>query len=139
MSAVRAVILCALVVTGCAPTSPPATFTEVYAAMFPLHTPGQCNYCHNRPPNDLSNGMLDTGDTRAAAYAALVGPRSTSAMCGGDGYALVVPGSPETSLLYLKVAGSPPCGDPMPQGGSALPEAQVEMIRSWIAAGAHDD
>ncbi len=124
---------------GCGTAAdPPATFTQIYAVMFPLGTPGQCNYCHDRPPNNLSNGMLDMGSTRAAAYAALVGPSSTSALCGTRGR-LVVPGSPSTSLLYLKLLAAPPCGDRMPQGGSALSATQVEMVRSWIAAGAPND
>lgn len=125
--------------SGCGPSVPPATFTQIYAAMFPVETRGQCNYCHIRPPNDLSDGKLSTGDTKEAAWTALVGPDSVSAKCGSLGYKIVVPGSPEKSLLYLKVNPSPLCGDRMPQGGSPLTDAQLEMVRSWIAAGAKND
>ena len=124
---------------GCGPATPPATFTQVYDAMFPLGTPGQCNYCHNRPPNDLSNGKLDMGETRAAAYSSLVGKPSVSAKCAAMGDGLVVAGSPTKSLLYLKLEPSPACGDRMPQGATPLTAAQLELVRSWISAGAKDD
>jgi hypothetical protein len=52
---------------------------------------------------------------------------------------LVMPGKPESSLFYLKLTGTPPCGVRMPNGGNAFTEAQLEMVRSWISAGAHDD
>ena len=52
---------------------------------------------------------------------------------------LVVPGHPEQSLFYTKLTATPPCGARMPFGGGALPDAQIEMVRSWIAAGALDD
>jgi hypothetical protein len=124
---------------GCTAGPPPATFTEIYAAVFPLGTPAQCDYCHDRPPNNLSNGMLDMGHDRATAYAALLGVASTSAHCGGHGAQLVVPGHPESSLLYQKLSAAPPCGDRMPQGATPLTDAQLEMVRSWIAAGALDN
>jgi hypothetical protein len=107
--------------------------------MFPLGTKGQCNYCHNRPPNDLSDGKLDMGETQDVAWAALVGPSSVSAKCGGTGDKLVVPGAPASSLLYLKLQATVPCGDRMPQGGTPLTAAQLELVRSWIAAGAKND
>jgi hypothetical protein len=114
----------------------PATFTEIYPLIFPITTRAQCSFCHGLPPNATSNGRLSTGMDRAAAYAALVGPVSTSAKCGGPSY--VVPGQPEQSLLLSKLMGAT-CGDRMPLGGDPLPAAQLEMIRSWIAAGAKDD
>ena len=120
------------------PSGAPGTFTEIYAELFPAGTTAQCNYCHDRPPNDISNGKLNMGHTRADAYAALVGPSSASAKCGG-GRSLVVPGDPSGSLLYQKLGTAPPCGDRMPQGGSPLTDAQLEMVRSWIAAGAKND
>jgi hypothetical protein len=123
---------------GCG-TPAPATFTDIYAVMFPLGTHGQCNYCHSVPANEISNGRLGMGETRAEAYAALVGRGSMSARCGGGGARLVVPGDPNASLLYLKLSAAPACGDRMPQGASPLTAAQVEMVRSWIAAGAPND
>jgi hypothetical protein len=53
------------------------------------------------------------------------------------GKTLVVAGHPEMSLLFLKLSPNPPCGSRMPLGGTAFTDAQLEMIRSWIAAGAN--
>ena len=131
-----------LLLLGCGPPvvkTPPATFTQIYAALFPVGTKGQCNYCHNRPPNDISYGKLDLGETQAAAYAALVGPDSVSAKCGGVGKKLVAPGEADSSLFLQKFAAMPSCGDRMPQGGTALTATQLEMVRSWIAHGAPND
>ena len=113
----------------------PATFTQVYADIFPLGTQAQCNYCHDRPANEISNGMLDMGHTQADVYAAIVGTSSMSAKCGAP-HTLVVPGDSSTSLLFLKLQATPPCGDRMPQGGSPLSAASLEMVHSWIDAGA---
>lgn len=113
-----------------------ATFTAIYPLMFPRSTKGQCNLCHSLPPNQKSNGKLSVGADRAAAYAALVGTTSTSLDCSGKAY--LVPGKPDESLLLTKLA-SPSCGDRMPLGGEPLPEDQLRMIRSWIAAGAQDN
>jgi hypothetical protein len=43
----------------------------------------------------------------------------------------VIPGSPEKSMLYQKIA-----TDEMPQGGDKLSAEQKAFIRGWIAAGA---
>ena len=142
MHAVKWLFFSGLLLVGCgAPMmkAPPATFTQIYTAMFPLGTKGQCNYCHNRPANDISNGKLNLGETQAAAYAALVGPDSVSAKCGGAGKKLVAPGDPDASLFLQKFQTAPPCGDRMPQGATPLTDVQLEMVRSWIAAGAQDD
>ena len=117
--------------------TPATKFSEIYPLIFPLETKGQCSFCHSLPPNDNSNGKLSTGMDQAAAHAALVGVMSASSMCGGK--PLVVPGSPETSLFFQKITGTPPCGAHMPLGGSSLTAAQVEMIHSWIAGGAKND
>ena len=79
--------------------------------------------------------MLDMGHAQADVYAAIVGTPSMSAKCGAPD-TLVVPGDSSTSLLFLKLQATPPCGDRMPQGGSPLSAASLEMVRSWIDAGA---
>ena len=119
------------------PSGPPGTFTQIYAEIFPLGTKAQCNYCHDRPANEISNGKLDMSHAKADAYTSIVGPSSMSAKCGGR--KLVVPGDPSTSLFYLKMGATPPCGDRMPQGSTPLTDVQLEMVRSWIAAGAKND
>src|SRR5690348_17086449 len=71
-------------------SGPPATFTQIYSELFPLGTLAQCNYCHDRPANEVSNGMLNMGHAQADTYAAIMGTASMSAKCGGT-YTLVVP------------------------------------------------
>jgi len=135
--------LAALGVAACSSTSndPPAAakFSDIYAQIFPAMTPAKCNFCHSQPASQVSNGKLHTGAEGdiESAYAALVGQTSSSKDCSGK--ALVVPGKPEESLFYTKLTASPPCGARMPFGGGALPDTQIEMVRSWIAAGAKDD
>lgn len=132
-------LIAALAIACGSGSSPPAetgTWSAIYPAIFPQTTKAQCSFCHGLPPNEKSNGKLSVGTDHASAYAALVGPSSVSLKCSGRPF--VVPGSPDESLLLLKVT-TPPCGDHMPLGGSPLTGEQVEMIRSWIAAGAKDD
>jgi hypothetical protein len=117
--------------------APGATFSALYAMMFPMETNARCNACHANPANDIGNGKLSMGMDKAAAYAALVGKTSASSRCMNQ--PLVVPGKPESSLFYLKLTATPPCGVRMPNGGNPFSEAQLEMVRSWISAGAHDD
>ena len=115
-------------------TGPSATFSDIYAMMFPETTNARCNFCHSMLPTDSGNGKLHMGSDQASAYGALVGKTSVSARCMGK--SLVVPGHPETSLFLQKLSPTPPCGNRMPLGGTAFTDAQLEIIRSWIAAGA---
>lgn len=72
-----------------------------------------------------------------------VTPLANAWECGapassGDLVPYVVPGDPDGSYLYRKIAGGPYCGspsDPMPPTG-ALPAATIETIRLWIEGGA---
>lgn len=117
--------------------APAAKFSEIYAMMFPMATNARCDACHSMPANDIANGNLEMGKTPASAYMALVGQTSKSSRCMSK--TLVVPGQPEMSLLYQKLSAAPPCGSRMPLGGTGFSDAQLEMIRSWIAAGAKND
>jgi hypothetical protein len=117
--------------------APAATFSAVYAMMFPMETNARCNACHANPANDVGNGKLQMGMDKASAYKALVGVASASSRCMNK--ILVAPGQPDSSLFYLKLTATPPCGVRMPNGGNAFTSDQLEMVRSWIAAGAHDD
>jgi hypothetical protein len=118
--------------------APAAKFSEIYAMMFPMATNARCDACHSMPANDIANGNLEMGTTQMSAYMALVGQTSKSSRCMSK--TLVVPGQPEMSLLYQKLSSAtPPCGSRMPLGGTAFSDAQLEMIRSWIAAGAKND
>jgi hypothetical protein len=54
----------------------------------------------------------------------------SSALCSG--WSLVVPGSPEKSFLYQKLASTmPACGEAMPIGGQ-LSQAEVQCVGDWI-------
>ena len=117
--------------------APPGTFSEIYDTLFPPTTPARCDFCHSMPASDVSNGNLSTGTDRAAAYAALVDQKSTSSRCAGK--PLVVPFHSEQSLLLDKLMAKPSCGDRMPLGGMQLSDAELEVVRSWIDAGAMND
>ena len=75
------------------------------------------------------------GMTAASAYMAVTTGRGG---CALTSTALVTPGMPDASLLYLKVSGST-CGTRMPLGRPALSAAEQQTISAWIAAGALDD
>ena len=72
---------------------------------------------------------LSTADD---SFNELVGVAST---CGSA--VRVVPGNPGASYLLDKLgAGAAPCGDVMPLGFAALSDADIDLIRNWIQAGA---
>jgi hypothetical protein len=116
---------------------PAATFTEVYEMMFPMTTNARCNACHANPANDIANGKLQMGMDKVSAYTALMGQTSMSSRCMNR--PLLVPYQPDMSLFFQKLSATPPCGTRMPNGGNAFSSEQLEMVRSWIMAGAKDD
>ncbi len=120
-----------------ADNGPPGTFGEIYATVLSKTTDSRCNFCHSMPASQVSNGMFHTGMDQAETYAALLDKTSMSSACAGRD--MVIPGDPANSLLVLKIAGEPPCGNRMPLGGKVLSAAQIHMIESWVAAGANDD
>jgi len=123
---------------GAAGNSPPAAkWSEIYAMLFPMPTNPRCNACHAMPANDVANGNLFVGADKDSAYMALVGKASMSSRCMSK--VLVVPFKPDESLMLEKLSENPPCGSRMPLGGTPFTEAQLEMVRGWIAAGAKND
>ena len=48
----------------------------------------------------------------------------------------VNPGNPDQSYLVQKIQGNAAVGGRMPLGQAALPQDRIDLIRSWIAAGA---
>ena len=80
---------------------------------------------------------------KETSYRALVNVPASGRLCADAGADLVVPGQPESSLLYRKVEHPVPsglCGDPMP-GGAAEPlgARDIQQIQQWIAQGALDN
>lgn len=67
------------------------------------------------------------------AWAELLSRRARAGVCAGR--PLVVPGDPDASAFFARVAGFT-CGGRMPLGSIALPPAAVDAIRAWIAQGA---
>ena len=74
---------------------------------------------------------LDT----ASSYAALVGMASSQ----DAGLQRVNPGSPDISYLIQKLEGTAATGGQMPLNGTALNQADIDVIRQWITDGATDD
>lgn len=115
-----------------------ATFSAIYAEIMVAKGCTGSPLCHAGPGGGL------TLSQRAAAYTGLVdvaamGVTLTPPHCRDSGLKRVVPGAPEQSLLFLKVSGSPPCGQAMPPNPPLLDPADVQRIRDWIMAGAPND
>ena len=56
-----------------------------------------------------------------------------AASIGCTGERMVIPGDPERSQLYVKIAqASPECGRRMPQGAPALSASQLACVAAWI-------
>jgi hypothetical protein len=98
-----------------------------------------CVRCHD-PAHPIvieTQTFVEMPLVASQSYAALVGVAAHET-CGGT---RVVPGDPDHSYLYRKVADATPCdGVRMPAGGMLRPqplrEAQIATIHDWIANGA---
>lgn len=115
-----------------APATPPATtpppagqslFQQVQSTVL---TPN-CNGCHVGA-NAPAGLRLDA----ANSYAMLVNVASTQVPT----LLRVKPGDPDNSYLVQKLDGRAAVGGRMPLGRAALPQASIDLVRSWIAAGA---
>jgi predicted CxxxxCH...CXXCH cytochrome family protein len=114
------------------------TFSAIYRELF--CRVGCANiYCHG---SRGANAGLSF-ETVPLAYAGLVGvPASRDSLCADSGLLRVEPREPDRSLLWLKLGGHPPCGQPMPPPPEGYPAAsaeQLEQLRSWIDDGAQQD
>jgi hypothetical protein len=111
------------------------TFTQVYTTVIMA----RCLTCHIPGGIGVTSGMLDMS-TKAAAYTNLVNVAAAGTSCSGMG-TRIVPGMPDSSILYLKVSldDPTPCGGKMPLGGPALTEDQANLIEEWIDNGALND
>jgi hypothetical protein len=103
-------------------------------------------FCHGSGQGGLSM------DSQADAYANLVGAPAAGPMCGTSGKTRVQPSNPDASLLLEKMSSAmPSCGDTMPLGVRFEPDclspdasvcttqAELQLVRDWIAAGALND
>ncbi len=108
------------------PTGVPVTTsyaTDIQAMIFNVGCL-EPSACHGDAP---SGGLSLAGN----AYDRLVGVPSTI-----NGQPRVIPGDPDGSLLYQKLARTPPAdgGIPMPPGG-AIPADALALVRQWIEQG----
>jgi hypothetical protein len=108
------------------PPPPPdgrATFRAIQDTIF---TP-ICTQCHEgaTAPQGL---RLDA----ANSYAQLVNVASAEV----PSLLRVDPGDPDASYLVQKIDGRASVGARMPLGGPDLTQAQIDLVREWIAAGA---
>jgi hypothetical protein len=108
-----------------APVGPPVVsdFQEIQDTIF---TP-ICTNCHlgANAPQGL---RLDA----ANSYALLVNVASNEV----PGLMRVNPGNPDQSYLVQKLEGTNAVGGRMPLGGPFLTQDRIDLVRSWIAAGA---
>lgn len=125
-------ILLALVATGCGADLPmpgPGETPSWTAHVEPLMLE-RCLACHTFE-EAKAELVLEPGE----GYARMVGRRSVQA----PDLALVAPGDPERSYLWLKLDQRPVKGEGMPRtvvGAKRLPERELALVRSWIEAGA---
>lgn len=83
----------------------------------------KCFACHGEDPDELEGGlsMLTLDDI----------------MLGGDGYGdIVVPGSPEESVIMTAITWADPDLEMPPKENDRLTDKQVAIIEKWIAHGA---
>jgi len=97
-----------------APTGP-ISFAQDVLPLFEA----KCNMCHG----SLGGWSGETYD---------------SVVNSGVHKPVVVPGSPEASLLVQKMLGTHTVGSIMPPGGK-LPDAEIQIVIEWIRAGALDN
>lgn len=129
----RHLILLALALPACGDSgagdeagTPAATLTEIEADIFAK----SCTFAACHKGASPAGGLNLEGMTH---------DKLVDVMATGTAKPLVVPGDPDGSYLYEKLTATmPTAGDPMPPG-APLSEAKLEMVRSWIAAGAADD
>jgi len=97
---------------GGQPTPTNVTFTADVLPIFEQ----RCVMCHG------TSGGWDGSDYQEA-------------MTTGDHAPVVIPGNITSSVLAQKLIGTAPFGEIMPPGGK-LPDATIQIILDWIAAGA---
>jgi hypothetical protein len=110
------------------------TYAPTYAAVYDEVLAQSCAlaFCH------AGQGDYLQITSKGQGYQALVNAPARGPQCTLTGLKRVVPGHPETSLLYLKIT-NPPCGSKMPLSygdGGSLDPRQIDQIAQWIEAGA---
>jgi len=90
---------------------------------------GKCLTCHTGGGQGVQQSGFNIG-----SYAQL---RSGGQHSGTN---IVVEGQPCSSIIVLKIDTSPPFGRRMPYNGPPyLSTGDIQLVRDWIAEGAHDN
>lgn len=89
-----------------------------------------CISCH-----DGATAPLGLRLDAANSYALLVGVPSVEV----PSVQRVRSGNPNASYLIQKLEGTAPVGGRMPLGGTPLPQADIDVVRQWIADGAQPE
>ncbi|MFO1425927.1 MAG: hypothetical protein U1F11_02925 [Steroidobacteraceae bacterium] len=105
---------------------PPAAAGSFKAVQDNVFTP-ICTTCHSGASAPLGL-RLDA----ANSYALLVNVPSVEV----GSLKRVAPGDPANSYLVQKIEGRASVGARMPLGGPALSQANIDLVRAWIASGA---
>ena len=94
----------------------------------------------------MGTDIHDTGQYKCRTCHSYFGAGSEDELYGVlmeaevEGHSMVVPGDPDSSLLYLKVAGGePPVGEAMPLNYAFLEDEELAAVEAWILAGAAND
>ena len=109
------------------PGEPELNFAKIRSDVMTLTNCGG-PLCHDAAVGSFSLGSADQ------LYAELVGKMAAGSACGTSGLTRVVPSDSASSLLYLKLSHTQPCGDPMPL--LKLSDDKIELVRRWIDEGA---
>jgi hypothetical protein len=115
------------------------TYAQLVSTTFAQRCSGRCHGGANMPPTPTSPaGPIDLSSSSNR------GSLVDRASIHGMGLVLVVPGNPGGSFLMRKLTNDLPSdqslGSPMPEGEaiqwSEIPQAELDAITCWIAAGA---
>jgi hypothetical protein len=86
---------------------------------------GASSFCHGA--GSMVSAFADT----PSAAASFVGERAEGDECAGETSPLFDPEDPAGSLVITKLGADPPCGSPMPLGGSLEPD-DIACVQEWI-------
>lgn len=112
----------------------PAAFIMMIMLIFPRTAFAQVVYNDDIQPIFNARCIACHGGTSGvtlSSYAAVM-----SSVGDQYGRTIVEPGEPDQSPIVDKIGPNPTHGDRMPQGGPYLSDAQINLIRQWIAEGA---
>ncbi len=94
----------------------------------------------NAPSCHGSGKKGDLSLVAGSSFAQLVGARSAADKKNVPPFLRVKPGSPDSSLLFIKIIGPDTNqGEVMPKANDKLPQNSIDAIRQWILSGAPDN